>query len=48
MRHYLPEKWNEVRIIQILRSSDVNPTKRSLHEPVMDPAQVNTTDPDRQ
>ena len=47
MRHYLPEKWNEVRTIQILRSSDVNPTKRSLHEPVKDSAQVNNADPDR-
>ena len=49
MRHYLPEKWNEVRIIQILRSSDVSPIKRSLHEPIGDSAQtVNNADPDRQ
>ena len=48
MRHYLPEKWNKVRIIQILRSSDVNPTRRSLHEPVRDSAPVNNADPDRQ
>ena len=48
MRHYLPEKWKEVRIIQNLRSSDVNPTRRSLHEPVRDSAQVSNADPDRQ
>ena len=48
MRHYLPEKWSEVRVIQILRSSDVNLTKRSLHEPIKDSAQVNDSDPDRQ
>ena len=49
MRHYLPEKWSEVRIIQILRSSDVNPTKRPLQEPIRDSAQtVGNADPDRQ
>ena len=48
MRHYLLEKWNEVRNIQILHSSDVNPTKRSLHEPARDAVQVNNADPDRQ
>ena len=47
MRHCLPEKWNEVRIIQILRSSDVNLTKRSRNEPIMDSAPVNNADPDR-
>ena len=36
------------RIIQILRSSDASLTKRSLHEPVMDSAPVNNSDPDRQ
>ena len=40
MRHYLLEKWNEIRIIQILRSSDSNPAKRSLNEPVMAPEQT--------
>ena len=40
MRHYLPEKWNGNRIIQILRSSDSNPIKRSLNEPVMAPEQT--------
>ena len=48
MRHYFPEKWSEVRIIQIRRSSGVNFTKRSLHEPVMDSAQGSNSDPDRQ
>ena len=49
MRHYFLEKWNDVRIIQTLRSSDVNPTKRSLHEPIGDSAQtVDNADPDRQ
>ena len=48
MRHYFPEKWSEVRIIQILRSSDVSLTKRSLHEPIMDSAPVSNADPDRQ
>ena len=32
MRHYLPEKWSEVRIIQIVRSPDVNLTRSpSVH-----------------
>ena len=49
MRHYLPEKWNEVRIIQSLRSSYASPANRSLHEPIRDSAQtVNNADPDRQ
>ena len=33
MRHYLPEKWIETRIIQMLRSSDYNPSTRPLNEP---------------
>ena len=49
MRHYLPEKWSEARIIQVLRSSDANPINRPLHEPSRDSAQtVDNADPDRQ
>ena len=49
MRHFLPEKWNETRSIQILRSSDVNPTRRPLNEPIMAPEQtVDNADPDQQ
>ena len=39
MRHCLPEKWNEIRAIQILRSSDFNPTKRPLNELIVAPEQ---------
>ena len=49
MRHYLPEKWNEIQNIQILRSSDFNPAKRPLHEPIRASEQtVDNADPDRQ
>ena len=49
MRHDLPEKLNGIRIIHIFRSSDCNPAKRSLNEPVVAPEQtVNNADIDQQ
>ena len=49
MRHYLPEKWNETRTIQILRSSDFSPIKRPLNELIVAPEQtVDNADPDQQ
>ena len=33
LRHYLPEKWNETRILQVLRSTEHNSITRPLETP---------------
>ena len=45
LRHYLPEKWNETRILQVLRSTEHNSITRPLETPERT---VNNVEPEQQ